>query len=657
VGPWRALGTWELARDESGRASYAFDEPVRARYLRLEIVEPEPDEESRERNWRLPGAVEIIEADTLASGQSILGHWGMDDDFGPMEAAALGPMDEQSSVSAASVDVDVDSQPEAPHRLNAQVDGRVMEPGDTRSYQLELAAPDNTLELVLEESVHGRLRSRLTDADDNEIPVSWVSGDDGKRHASINDLLPGSYRLDVIEPPRSVVFVWDGSGSMSAYQPAIYQALNRFAQGLKPGRDVANMMAMGGPLLIDGWAEYPTEVSRALASYDGQFNSSNAEPALQMATRALEQRDGERIIFLISDARIGGRELSVWNDFDRVRPRIITMETNTSGGDETVENRGYQNLMKSWARVAGGEYHYTTGRTDLIRAFESAMNRLRLPIDFSLQAERSYREPLQPGSLRVIEGDTPVVAAGVVHLIFDASGSMLQRMEGGRRIDIAKRIVGEVLDERIPEQVPIALRAYGHTAPHSCESELLVPPATGNQAAVRDMVDGIQAVNLARTPIAASLDAVRQDLSEYRDQQRLVVLLTDGEETCDGDVGQAVSALIEDGLDISLNIVGFHIDEIGLQAEFERFAEQGGGEYFGSRDEEELIEGLSQALAATFRVLDESGQEVFRGRVGDDAQELEPGEYELVVATSAGEQSQAIRVEPRQLLEIRVSDE
>src|SRR5690606_33538128 len=140
------------------------------------------------------------------------------------------------------------------------------------------------------------------------------------------------------------------------------------------------------------------------------------------------------------------------NDFDRVRPRIITLETHHGRRVETAANREYQNLMKSWARVAGGEYHYTTGRTDLIRDFEAAMNRLRQPTAFSLGAERSYREPPRPGSLRVIEGDTPVAAAGAVHLIFDASGSMLRRMEGGRRIDVAKRIVGEVLTARIPEQ-------------------------------------------------------------------------------------------------------------------------------------------------------------------------------------------------------------
>ena len=134
-------------------------------------------------------------------------------------------------------------------------------------------------------------------------------------------------------------------------------------------------------------------------------------------------------------------------------------------------------------------------------------------------------------------------------------------------------------------------------------------------------------------------------------------MLTDGEETCDGDVAAAVDELIEEGVDVRLNIVGFHIDEIGLQAQFERFAARGGGEYFDSHDGDELIEGLANALTATWRVLDGTGEEVARGRVGDVPVELEVGEYELVVETQAGEQRQAFRVEPRQSVEIAIGGE
>nr|WP_269321181.1 VWA domain-containing protein [Halomonas sp. BC04] len=287
------------------------------------------------------------------------------------------------------------------------------------------------------------------------------------------------------------------------------------------------------------------------------------------------------------------------------------------------------------------------------------MQEVRQPTTFRLSVESRYQEPPEPGSVAVVSADParPAVAGGVVHLIFDASGSMLRQMEGGRRIEVARRIVQQTLDERIPEEVPVALRAYGHTEPHSCETELLVEPRLGNHDEVREVVAGIQAINLARTPLAASIEAVLDDLSGFEEQPRLVVMLTDGEETCDGDVAAAVEELIEEGLDVRLNIVGFHIDEIGLQAEFERFAAQGGGEYFDSQDADELVAGLAQALAATWRVLDAEGSVIAQGRVDDDPVELDVGDYELVVETHAGERRREFRVSPRQAVEIQLRED
>ena len=54
-------------------------------------------------------------------------------------------------------------------------------------------------------------------------------------------------------------------------------------------------------------------------------------------------------------------------------------------------------------------------------------------------------------------------------------------------------------------------------------------------------------------------------------------------------------------------------DEDQEQVVSEDEAEHGGGEYFDSQDGEQLIEGLTRALAATYRVLDATGDEVLDG--------------------------------------------
>ena len=646
LGPWQDHGQWTLQRNASGQAEFRFPQTTAARYLRLVVSLPESGRNRQTWRWRGPTAIRAFEAHGLASRQSLLGYWGMDDARGPIGSPG-------GELAGLAVD-DGDSRPAQPRLLEARVRGQLAQPGDRRSYHIDLADPDNRLRLGLRESQQGRLQTMLHGPDGALIDLDWQPGEDGWQQAKALPLVPGRYRLDVVEPPRSIVFAWDGSGSISAMQPAIYQALNRFAQGLIPGQEAVNLLPLGGPLLIDGWAEQPREISRVLAAYDGRFQSSDSEPALITASRALQQRDGERIIFLLTDAELIGRDLSVWNSLERAQPRVIALEISHGSPRDTTETRGYQNLMKSWAHAAAGEYFYTVDRATLIQSFEAAMDRIRQPSQFELVVERDYAEPPQPGQLRVVSGDRPVVSGGAIHLIFDASGSMLRRMEGGRRIDVARRIVRDVLERNIPDEVPVALRAFGHTEPHSCETELLVEARNDNRDGVLAAVEGIQAINLARTPLAASLDAVPGDLRGFDQERQLVVMFTDGEETCDGDVEASVMALVESGVNVRLNIVGFHIDEIGLQSDFERFAALGGGEYFDTRDSAGLTSSLIEALAAPFRVYDRHDQSVARGRVDGEPITLEPGNYRVVIEASDGDREFELELAPAAVHELRL---
>lgn len=96
--------------------------------------------------------------------------------------------------------------------------------------------------------------------------------------------------------------------------------------------------------------------------------------------------------------------------------------------------------------------------------------------------------------------------------------------------------------------------------------------------------------------------------------QKVVVLVTDGEETCDGDAAAEIAHLRAQGIDVRVNIVGFAIDDPTLQATFEEWAQLGGGAYFNATNARELDAAVNQALAAPFRVLDAAGAEVARGQ-------------------------------------------
>jgi len=111
-------------------------------------------------------------------------------------------------------------------------------------------------------------------------------------------------------------------------------------------------------------------------------------------------------------------------------------------------------------------------------------------------------------------------------------------------------------------------------------------------------------------------------------------LVTDGEETCDGDAEKVIRRLRDKGFEISLNIVGFAIDDAALESQFQSWAELGGGRYFSAKNQQGLSQALEVALKIPYSVYDQSGSLVAEGEVGGDPLELEAGFYRVSVATS-----------------------
>src|SRR5215216_3660790 len=129
-----------------------------------------------------------------------------------------------------------------------------------------------------------------------------------------------------------------------------------------------------------------------------------------------------------------------------------------------------------------------------------------------------------------------------VELVLDASGSMAELLpEGETRMDAAKRILRGVI-EGLPERegVNVGLRVYGHLGdntetgrPVSCRSsELLVPVAGLDKSALIAQVEAIQPTGW--TPIAYALQQAAADFQPGGESiTNAIVLVTDGEETCD----------------------------------------------------------------------------------------------------------------------------
>jgi len=158
-----------------------------------------------------------------------------------------------------------------------------------------------------------------------------------------------------------------------------------------------------------------------------------------------------------------------------------------------------------------------------------------------------------------------------VELILDCSGSMWNKLSDGRyRIDAAKQVLSEfIATAPEKEDLHIGLRLYGskvsHREPGACEDTALVVPIVGFQRG--EMLRLVkEARAIGATPLAISLNAAADDFSKPGKKQ--VIVFTDGEESCGGDVAAALAKLKSDGIDADVRIIG-----IGLpKAVAERFA-------------------------------------------------------------------------------------
>jgi hypothetical protein len=240
-----------------------------------------------------------------------------------------------------------------------------------------------------------------------------------------------------------------------------------------------------------------------------------------------------------------------------------------------------------------------------------------------------------PGTLRVVAAAAgkSVLDGATVAVVFDASGSMLQRIGGERRIDIAKQAVGTLVREVLPASVGFSLRVFGHKEADSCRTDLEMPAAPLDRAAAAAKVASIQAMNLAKTPIGESLRLTAADLAG-RPPPHLIILVTDGEETCGGDAAAAIRELRSRGADVRVNIVGFAIDELMLQETFAEWARLGLGKYFNAKDGGELAASLAESIEVPYAVVDARGATVATGTVNGAPVAVEAGTYRVVAQTN-----------------------
>jgi hypothetical protein len=140
-----------------------------------------------------------------------------------------------------------------------------------------------------------------------------------------------------------------------------------------------------------------------------------------------------------------------------------------------------------------------------------------------------------------------------------------------------------------------------------------------------DIIKNIQP--RGKTPLVYSALQAGNDFQNI--QGGSIILITDGIESCDGDINSIGPALKKLGIDLKVHIVGFDIKEAEARAELEAIAKSTDGTYLDAKDSQELMSSLEQTLQIEFEILDEKGQVIAQGLVGGEALSLLEGSYTL----------------------------
>lgn len=678
IGPWTAVGEYALERD-GDRATIALDGPTWVRFVRITGVVPPvagdgaATPEGDPTTYLLPDQVSIYERPADDEYRSILGEWGTDTPDAIYETL----------VAPETIALDVDAG-------NSREAVTPLEPGEAHSdsaavaadedwYRITVPEGDGTLTVTLEGIPALGVTATLYDESGRELTVETEPRSANVLAVSATVTPGASYDLRVTQPPTSVIFAFDTSFSIGTLEPVVYQGLTRFAGDVLPGREAVDILPFGEGLLLEDWVDEPYFLQATIGNYARTSTSSDAEGAIVIANDALAGRDGNRAIILITDAENNPSAdtlAKLWSGMATTAPRIFGV--GIAGSDAPAYG---QDLIQDWAAVNSGSYTYVRDQGGMDIAFDRAATELRRPSIYTIEAETSALQPTptplptatpaptptplptatpQPsttpiptatpsptptptasptpaadGSLQVlaappVPGEPPPAAAnGQVAIVFDTSGSMLQELEGSTRAEIARAALIDLVTTTIPAGTTVSLRTFGDT-PDSCETLLVAPAAPLDPAALAETIATLPIINLVKTPIGASLEAVAGDLVPG-DGPKIVVLVTDGEETCDGDAAAAIQALVDSGIDVRVNIVGFAIDDAALQATFTEWASIGNGQYIDAGNAGELNAAVARAVLPTFDVLDASGGVIASGQVGGDPVAVPPGTWQVVI--------------------------
>lgn len=186
-----------------------------------------------------------------------------------------------------------------------------------------------------------------------------------------------------------------------------------------------------------------------------------------------------------------------------------------------------------------------------------------------------------------------------VAIILDASGSMKKVIGGKELMDIAKESIQD-FTSNLPPNAKVSLTVYGHKGTSSdqdkeisCKGiEEIYLLSEYNSQGFQTAINSISPSGW--TSIAESLKQVGSKLENNHDSTNVIYLVSDGEETCDGNPEEEAKLLAQSDIKPIINVIGLSVTSKDA-AQLKAIAEGAEGRYIDVKNQNELDREFEQS--------------------------------------------------------------
>jgi len=187
-------------------------------------------------------------------------------------------------------------------------------------------------------------------------------------------------------------------------------------------------------------------------------------------------------------------------------------------------------------------------------------------------------------------------------IVFDASGSMSGNQTLGipntrPRIDEVRSALSQVLPSATRFR-RVGLVTYGPGPYNQCNVSLNLKPTANAAKKIMRAVNSL--VPAGKTPLTSGFEQAAEAL-DYRNKPGVIVVVTDGEETCGRSPCDVAKKLHDNAAQLTIHVIGFRYSGFSWTGQnsimdLMCIADQNNGLYIKANDEAELVEALEKTL-------------------------------------------------------------